>query len=169
MDQPVGSVVMLDGTPPSLLQVPVVNVIVLLVADLLPAASLASTANVYGLLQANPVTVVEVAGGLPVTVLYTEVPLTTSYAVTPTLSVDPVQVRLTLVDCTLDATRLAGAVGAWVSELGSVVQIAWALLSETLPAASRANTDRRYSVLGVRPVRSLVVTVPGASESLLPS
>src|SRR6266536_4871739 len=132
MDQPVDSVVMLDGTPPSLLQVPVVKVTVLLVADLLPAASLASTANVYGLLQANPVTVVEVAGGLPVTVLYTEVPLTTSYAVTAMLSVEPVQLRLTLVDCTLDEARPAGAVGGWTSELASGVQMAWALLNETL-------------------------------------
>src|SRR5215813_15161628 len=76
---------------------------------------------------------------------------------------------LTLVDCTLEEARPLGVVGAWVSELGSVVQIAWALLNETLPAASRANTDRRYSVLALRPVRFFVTMVPGASASLLPS
>src|SRR6266536_406459 len=167
--QPVEIVVMLDGTPPSVLHEVVVNDTELLWADVLPAASLATTCSVYGLLQARPVTVVEVAGGLPVTVLYTDVPLRTSYAVTPMASVEAPQVRLTLLAVTPEYVRLVGAVGGTTSELGRVVQIAWALLSETLPAASRANTDRRYSVLAVRPVRFLDVSVPGASESLLPS
>jgi hypothetical protein len=120
-------------------------------------------------LQASPVTVVEVAGGFPVTDLTTVEPLRTSYAVTPTLSVDADQDRWTLLPPTFEWVRLPGALGAWLSELGSVVQIAWSLLTDTLPAASRANTDSRYCVFGDRPVRRWVVTFPGASASLLPS
>src|SRR2546421_4334562 len=165
--QPVEIVVMSDGLPP--LHDDVVNDTVLLWSETLPAASRATTFSVNAVLQARPVTVVEVAGGLPVTVAMTVVPLRTSYAVTPTLSVEPVQLRLALLPLTFDAVSPPGAVGFTVSSLGSVVQIAWALLTDTLPAPSRPNTDSRYSVLGESPVRFFEVSVPGASASLLPS
>ncbi len=96
-------------------------------------------------------------------------PLLTSYAVTPVLPVEAVQDRRALVEATLEEPSPEGAVGARVSELDRVVQTAWALLGDTSPAASRANTDRRYRVAGDSPVSALEVAFPGASPSLLPS
>src|SRR6266508_2884062 len=155
------------GVPPPLDAV--VNYTELLGPEVLPPASRATTNSVNALPHARLVTVVEVAGGVPVTVLYTALASRMSYAVTPTLSVEPVQLMLTLLDWRLENVRLLGAVGGWVSELDLVVQVASGLVFETLPAASRANTERRYSVFGVRPVRFLSVAEPGASEILLPS
>src|SRR6266540_4012425 len=147
MVHPVEMVTMLVGVPP--LHDAVVNDTELLGPEVLPPASRATTNSVNALPHARLVTVVEVAGGVPVTVLYTALASRMSYAVTPTLSVEPVQLMLTLLDL--------------------VVQVASGLVFETLPAASRANTERRYSVFGVRPVRFLSVDEPGASEILLPS
>src|SRR5438552_14018803 len=67
MVQPEEIWVMLDGLPP--VHETVVNVTLLLGAEVFSAASRATTASVNGLLQARVVTSVEVAGGLPVTVL----------------------------------------------------------------------------------------------------
>src|SRR6266540_2306410 len=167
MVHPVEMVTMLVGVPP--LHDAVVNDTELLGPEVLPPASRATTNSVNALPHARLVTVVEVAGGVPVTVLYTALASRMSYAVRPTLSVEPVQLMLTLLDWRLENVRLLGAVGGWVSELDLVVQVASGLVFETLPAASRANTERRYSVFGVRPVRFLFVADPGASEILLPS
>src|SRR6266536_566134 len=78
---------------------------------------------------------------------------------TPTLSVDAPQDRSTLPEDRFEKVRLVGVVGGMVSELTSVVQMAWGLDSETLPAASLAKTDSRYCVFGVSPVRVSVVAV----------
>jgi hypothetical protein len=64
---------------------------------------------------------------------------------------------------------LLGAVGGVTSELARVVQNACGLDSDTLPAASRANTDSRYCVFGVSPVSVLLVPVPVVWLSRLPS
>src|SRR5437868_2326782 len=58
MVQPFEMVVMLEGAPPE--QPAVVMVLALLGAETLPAASFATTVRVYVVLQASPVTVVDV-------------------------------------------------------------------------------------------------------------
>ncbi len=68
IDQPVEMVVIPEGVPPSPAHDVVVNVTGLLGAETFCAASLATTVSLYGLLHARPVTVTEVAGGVPVTV-----------------------------------------------------------------------------------------------------
>ena len=95
------------------------------------------------MVAASPVSVNEVAGGLPA-VPVTEPTVTPlrrmSYRVTATLSVDAVQVRVMSVPLAVPA-RLVGVVGRWVSDWqnGGVTESV-ALACETLPAASRALT-----------------------------
>src|SRR6266545_4117694 len=106
----------------------VVKLTVLLGAEVLPAASRATTCRLCAEPQGKPVTVVVVAGGLPVTVKTTPLLLLrTLYAVTPLLSVDAPHARLTLVWPTLENVRLVGALlGRGVSgsrgELGAIVE-----------------------------------------------
>jgi hypothetical protein len=79
--------------------------------DTLPAASLALTVNEYVVEAVRPVAVKLVEVGDPMSV----VPRYTSYPVTPTASVEAVQVSGTVVDVTVPAVRAVGAVGAMVS------------------------------------------------------
>ena len=95
----------LDGTPPE--HDGVVKDTVLLGPDTLPAASRAVTLRAYGVLHASPLTVADVGAGVPVTDVTTVVALRTSYAVTPMLSVEAVQVRLMLLPEGREPARLA--------------------------------------------------------------
>ena len=81
-------------------------------ADTLPAASLALTRKVKLVPGASPATVRLVKEPPPIDAPFCN----TSYCVIPTLSVDASHASVTLVEVTIVTRRLAGAVGACVSE-----------------------------------------------------
>ncbi|MNP55014.1 hypothetical protein D3C76_1496190 [compost metagenome] len=96
-------------------------------------------------------------------------PLYTSYPVTPTLSDEALQLRLTLDEVLAVTVTLPGAVGAVVSPgfvPGSVVTESGALACETLPAASRATTVKLYAVAGAKPL--IVTVVPDTLAACVP-
>jgi hypothetical protein len=101
-----------------------------------PAASRASTPNQYDVPQARPLCAddVDVTDAI-------SVPLrNTSYATTPTLSLEALHVRVSPVCVTLDAARPVGADGGVVSAHPVVATITVAF-DERLPAPSTASTD----------------------------
>jgi hypothetical protein len=82
-------------------------------ADTLPAASRARTENVYAVDAASPVAVNDVPDGDPTSVAAPPaLERYTSYAVTPTLSVDPAQVSATEDEVTVPAVGWPGTDGA---------------------------------------------------------
>ena len=80
----------------------------------------------------------------------------TSYPVTPTLSVEAVQLNVADVAARLDDVNAVGAVGACTSVVVTVIVL---LLADTLPAASNAFTKKLYDVAWVRPVTLKLVAV----------
>src|SRR6266540_1157474 len=111
MVHPVEMVTTLVGVPP--LHDAAVNDTELLGPEVLPPASRATTNSVNALPHARLVTVVEVAGGVPVTVLYTALASRMSYAGTPTLSVEAPQNRWML----FSVISVSGQVG-WPGAVG---------------------------------------------------
>jgi hypothetical protein len=106
-------------------------------AEALPAASLAFTVNEYIVDGDRPETVAEV----PATVVARALPRNTSYAVTPTLSVEADQDRDTVDGVVAVTARFAGADGGCVSPVATgVVALAALEAAELFPAASRALT-----------------------------
>jgi len=134
-------------------------------ALLFPAASSARTRYEYGLEAASPVSFKDVPVGVAICAKLTQaVPehRSTLYPATPTLSVDPVHVRLI---CEIEAAvamRLAGAVGGVVSGAVGVVAVAVLEYALLLPAASSARTRYEYEVEAANPVSLNEVPVGAA-------
>ena len=89
----------------------VVAFTITLAGEWLPAASLAMTFKEYVVFGESPVIVAVV----PVTEMARDVPWYTSYPVTPTLSVEACQDKVTLEDVTALTITFVGVVGAAVS------------------------------------------------------
>jgi hypothetical protein len=88
-----------------------------------------------------------------VAVVPTAVPfLKMRYPVTPTLSVDALQLRSICVAETAVAERFAGTLGAVVSATLNVFAETAADCADSLLAASYAETVKEYDVPAVRPV-----------------
>lgn len=105
------------STNPPLPPVGVVTVIGALAADTFPARSRARTEYLYAVFAVSPVSLYCVLA-----VVATAVPSrSTSYPLTPMLSVEAIQLRPTEVAVAPVLFRPAGTVGAWVSPVESVV------------------------------------------------
>jgi hypothetical protein len=115
-------------------------------SDACPAASRAATPNVYAVPQSSPVCEADVESTLATFAPFRN----TSYAVTPTSSVDASHFKSSPVCVMFDELSPVGVDGAFVSPAGgeggggqtSVVADAGAAV-ERLPAASNASTVRR--------------------------
>jgi hypothetical protein len=110
----------------------------LLLDERLPAASSARTVNEYAVEADRPVAVYVRLVVVPITAP----PRSTSYPVTPTLSVDADQASVVADDVVPDAASPVGVDGAVVSPPldADVVTETAVLLDERLPAASSART-----------------------------
>jgi hypothetical protein len=95
----------------------VVTLTAALRAEELPAASRAATSNEYAVLAVSP----EIVAAVPVTEIASAPLRNTSYAVTPTLSVDAVQPSETVLDVVPVACSPPGTDGAVVSPGAGVV------------------------------------------------
>jgi hypothetical protein len=100
-------------------------------AEVLPAASRAETVYAYVVARARPVSAND---GAVVTPIWAP-SRNTVYPVTPTLSVEAVQVRLTCAGETAAATSPVGVLGGVLSTPAAVVKLLL-LLIRSLPAAS---------------------------------
>ena len=87
----------------------------------------------------------------------------TMYAVTPTLSVEASQARLTEVDATLVVCRFCGTDGASPSPAAGVVTASAVLSAEKFGTASRARTWYEYAVFAATVV-SVKVFVDGTAD-----
>jgi hypothetical protein len=94
-------------------------------ADTLPAASYADTVYVYFVEAVNPVFEYDVVDAVPTCVPFRK----TLYPVTPTRSVDAVQLRLICDAETVWAARFAGTLGGVVLALTVIAAVAVALLA----------------------------------------
>ncbi len=91
----------------------------------------------------RPVSLNEVPVGVPTWTKFVQpapAQRSTRYSVTPTLSVEAVQPRLTWVELTAVALSPVGAVGGVVSGAAGVVAVAIVEYGPRLPAASAART-----------------------------
>ena len=139
----------------------VVNVAASDPADSLPAASTALTLTVYPVLAVSPVNTYSVAvTGVSFTF---PSPTYTLYPTTPSLSVDALQVTFAPVCVTSVTDTFVGTLGASVSTVVRVVNVAAVDLPDSLPAASTAVTLTVYPVASVSSDNAYSVPVTSAS------